>query len=71
VRSAYSYTVFDADAPGGKKDVARDNLAKGFEYGRTVVPISESDENITKLESEAAMEIMGFVPNDKVQSLLK
>lgn len=66
VRSAYSYTVADADAPGGKKDVARDDLAKGYEYGRTVVPISESDENITKLESEAAMEIVGFVPKDKV-----
>lgn len=67
VRSAYSYTVKDEDAPGGKKDVARDDLAKGYEYGRTVVPISESDENITKLESEAAMEIVGFVPKDKVQ----
>ena len=67
VRSAYSYTVADADAPGGKKDVARDDLAKGYEYGRTVVPISESDENITKLESEAAMEIVGFVPKDKVR----
>ena len=67
VRSAYSYTVADIDAPGGKRDVARDDLAKGYEYGRTVVPISESDENITKLESEAAMEIVGFVPKDKVQ----
>ncbi len=67
VRSAHSYTVVDADAPGGKKDVARDDLAKGYEYGRTVVPISESDENITKLESESAMEIVGFVPKDKVR----
>jgi ATP-dependent DNA helicase 2 subunit 2 len=66
VRSAYSYTVADSDAPGGKKDVARDDLAKGYEYGRTIVPISESDENITKLESETAMEIVGFVPKDKV-----
>lgn len=66
VRSAYSYTVIDADAPGGKRDVPRDDLAKGYEYGRTVVPISESDENITKLDTEAAMEIVGFVPKDKV-----
>lgn len=66
VRTAYSYTVTDGDAPGGKKDVARDDLAKGYEYGRTVVPISESDENVTKLETEAAMEIVGFVPKDKV-----
>jgi ATP-dependent DNA helicase 2 subunit 2 len=67
VRSAYSYIVTDADAPGGKKDVPRDDLAKGYEYGRTVVPISESDENITKLDTEAAMEIVGFVPMDKVE----
>ena len=66
VRTAYSYTVTDSDAPGGKKDVARDDLAKGYEYGRTVVRISESDENITKLETEAAMEIVGFVPKDQV-----
>jgi ATP-dependent DNA helicase 2 subunit 2 len=66
VRSGYSYTVANGDAPGGTKDVARDDLAKGYEYGRTVIPISESDENITKLESEAAMEIVGFVPKDKV-----
>lgn len=58
--------MIDADAPGGKKDVSRDDLAKGYEYGRTVVPISESDENITKLECEAGMEIVGFVPKDKV-----
>lgn len=66
VRSAYSYSIADTDAPGGKKDVPREDLAKGYEYGRTVVPISESDQNITKLESEAAMEIVGFVPKDKV-----
>ena len=67
VRSAYSYTVTDADAPGGKRDGPRDDLAKGYEYGRTVVPISESDENITKLDTEAAMEIVGFVAKDKVK----
>jgi ATP-dependent DNA helicase 2 subunit 2 len=71
VRSAYSYTVADSDAPGGTKDVSRDDLAKGYEYGRTVVPISESDENITKLESEAAMEIVGFVPKDKVSRSIR
>jgi ATP-dependent DNA helicase 2 subunit 2 len=69
VRSTYSYTVPDPDAAGAKKDVPREELAKGYEYGRTVIPISESDENITKLESVAAMEILGFVSKDKVCDL--
>ena len=66
VRNAYSYTVTDESVAGGKREVARDDLAKGYEYGRTVVPISESDENITKLETDAAMEIVGFVPKEHV-----
>lgn len=66
VRNTYSYTVADGETPGSKNYVPREELAKGYEYGRTVIPISESDENITKLESEAAMEIVGFVPKDKV-----
>jgi len=67
VRSEYSYHVSDEEAPGGKRDIAREDLAKGYEYGRTAVHISESDENITKLETEAAYEILGFIPSDKVE----
>ena len=66
VRSARTYQVQDEEAPGGKKDVERDELAKGYEYGRTAVHISESDENITKLETEAALELIGFIPSDSV-----
>ena len=68
VRNAYSYQVQDPEAPGGKKDVERDDLAKGYEYGRTAVHISESDINIVKLETEAAMEIIGFVPKENVSA---
>ena len=62
VRNARAYQVADEGAPGGKRDVARDDLAKGYEYGRTAVHISESDLNITKLETQAGLEILGFVP---------
>lgn len=69
VRSARDYQVVDAEAPGGKRDVQREDLAKGYEYGRTAVHISQSDENITKLETEAALELIGFIPSEKVKPL--
>ena len=62
VRNARTYQVSDEEAPGGKRDVDRDDLAKGYEYGRTAVHISESDENVTKLETHAVFEIIGFIP---------
>lgn len=62
VRSTRTYQIVDEGAPGGKRDVERDDLAKGYEYGRTVVHISESDEKVTKLETEAGLEIIGFIP---------
>ena len=65
VRNTYSYQVPDG-IKGEKKDIPREELAKGYEYGRTIVPISESDQNVTKLETEAALELMGFVPSEKV-----
>lgn len=66
VRSARTYQVTDEAAPRGKIDVERDDLAKGYEYGRTAVHISEADENITKLETDAALEIIGFIQSDLV-----
>ncbi|KAI9757355.1 MAG: ATP-dependent DNA helicase II subunit 2 [Candelina submexicana] len=62
VKSARTYQVIDDEAPGGKRDVERDDLAKGYEYGRTAVHISESDENVTKLETEPQLSIIGFIP---------
>jgi ATP-dependent DNA helicase 2 subunit 2 len=49
--------------------VERDDLAKGYEYGRTVVAIEQTDENVTNLETFAGMEIIGFIQSDKVHSL--
>lgn len=66
VRNARSYQVADDSVVGGKRDVERDELAKGYEYGRTAVHISESDENITKIETKAALEIVGFIPTQNV-----
>jgi ATP-dependent DNA helicase 2 subunit 2 len=66
VRNLRTYEVPDENAPGGKIDVEREELAKGYEYGRTAVHISETDENITTLETYAALELVGFIQTDKV-----
>ena len=56
------YQVVDESAPSGTRDVDQNDLAKGYEYGRTAVFISESDLNVTKLETKAVLEIIGFIP---------
>ena len=66
VKSARAYRVNDPDAPGGKRDVEFEVLAKGYEYGRTAVHISESEHNITKLETQKSFAIVGFIPCSKV-----
>ena len=66
VRNARTYQVKDEEAPGGKRDVDRDDLAKGYAYGSTAVHISESEWNVTKLETRAGLEIIGFIPRDTV-----
>ena len=69
VKSARTYQVKDDDAPGGKRDVDREELAKGYAYGSTAVPIAESEWNVTKLETRAGLEIIGFIPWDRVSNL--
>lgn len=66
VKSARTYKVNDPDAPGGKRDVEFESLAKGYEYGRTAVHISESEHNITKIETVKSFSILGFIPWSKV-----
>lgn len=66
VRTARTYKVIDESAPGGKRDVEREELARGYEYGRTAVHIAESDENVTKLETIQSFTIIGFIPCEKV-----
>ncbi|ESZ98043.1 hypothetical protein SBOR_1574 [Sclerotinia borealis F-4128] len=64
VYQSRTYRVNDPTAPGGKRDVERDGLEKGYEYGRTIVPISQSDEGVTKLQAMKDFSIIGFVPNN-------
>ena len=68
VKQARTYKVSDPKAPGGKKDVDFESLAKGYEYGRTAVHISESEHNITKLETNQEFTILGFMEQKKVVS---
>jgi ATP-dependent DNA helicase 2 subunit 2 len=70
VKTARSYKVEDESAPGGKRDVDRDELARGYEYGRTAVHIAEVEENVTKLETIQSFTIIGFVPMEKVTPML-
>ncbi|RAL10388.1 ATP-dependent DNA helicase 2 subunit KU80 [Aspergillus homomorphus CBS 101889] len=67
VRNLRAYQVTDEEAPGGKRDVELGDLAKGYEYGRTAVHISETDENITILETYAALELLGFIQSDRYE----
>lgn len=70
VKNARTYKIVDESAPGGKRDVDRDDLAQGYEYGRTAVAIAESDQNITKLETVTSFSIVGFIPAERVSSIL-
>ncbi|KAL3442518.1 SPOC like C-terminal domain-containing protein [Aspergillus insuetus] len=67
VRNLRTYQVSDESAPGGKIDIEREDLAKGYEYGRTAVHISETDENITRLDTQAALELVGFIQSEKYE----
>lgn len=69
VKNARTYKIADESAPGGKRDVEREDLAQGYEYGRTAVAIAESDQNVTKLETLASFSVVGFIPNEKVSSV--
>jgi ATP-dependent DNA helicase 2 subunit 2 len=66
VRTSRTYQITDESAPGGKVDVERDDLAKGYEYGRTAVAIEQTDENIANLQTFAGMGLIGFVLKEQV-----
>ncbi|KAI1822319.1 Ku70/Ku80 N-terminal alpha/beta domain-containing protein [Xylaria intraflava] len=70
VKDARTYKVNDPDAPGGKRDVDREELAFGYEYGRTAVYISESDHNITKIDTTKSFSIVGFIYQEKYEPFL-
>ena len=66
VKNNRKYEVIDKSSSSGKREVEYDELAKGYEYGRTAVYISESDMSITTLETKAGLEIIGFIPQENV-----
>jgi len=70
VKNERTYLVKDDIEEGGKKEVDRDELEKGYMYGRAVVPISGTDESITILETNPSYEILGFVPRQGVSFIL-
>lgn len=62
-----NYRVNDPSAPGGRKDVEFEDLAKGYQYGSTAVPIASSEWDITNIETDKSFSILGFVHMDKVR----
>ncbi|TKA65641.1 hypothetical protein B0A55_10280 [Friedmanniomyces simplex] len=70
VKNAMTYQVEDPEAPAGKRDVDRDELSKGYEYGRTAVHISESDRNVTTYETSPGLDIIGFVDKNLYERYL-
>ncbi|PNS17950.1 hypothetical protein CAC42_3909 [Sphaceloma murrayae] len=64
IKRARTYQVPDESAPGGKKDVDEEDLAKGYAYGSTAVYIAESDRTITTFETQPGLSIIGFVARE-------
>ncbi|KAK8055470.1 SPOC like C-terminal domain-containing protein [Apiospora rasikravindrae] len=67
VSTERTYKVNDPEKPQGKREVEFEDLAKGYEYGRTAVHISESEHNITKIETTKGFSIIGFIPQDNFE----
>lgn len=62
VKQARTYAVDDSTAePKSSTVVPFADLARGFEYGSTIVHISESDMNVVLLPTTPAIDIVGFV----------
>ena len=66
VRHTVSYQYEADDEAGGKVELEKKDLEKGYKYGRTIVPMSKADEDIQVLETEQSMQIIGFIPADGV-----
>lgn len=62
VKNSRLYKVKDPSAVGGAREVDFEDLARGYEYGRTAVHISALEENVTKLETHKDFSIIGFIP---------
>lgn len=68
VTNSRTYQVIDKEAPGGKRDVEQEELAKGYNYGSTAVPIAESDRNVTTFETMPCLDIIGFIQQNQVSN---
>lgn len=62
IRNTRTFQVEDEDAPGKAIDIDREDMAKGYLYGRTIVPISAEDQEIVKFNTETSLKIVGFIP---------
>ncbi|KAK8088029.1 Ku80 [Apiospora hydei] len=67
VSNVRTYKVNDPREPLGKLEVKLEDLAKGYEYGRTAVHISDTEHNITKIETTKGFAIIGFIPQDNFE----
>ncbi|KAJ9639757.1 uncharacterized protein PV06_10845 [Exophiala oligosperma] len=68
LQSVHSIYKYSAKLENGEtKELSREELAKGYEYGRTAVAIMESEQNITKLETSMGYDILGFIPMEHVE----
>lgn len=67
VKNSPNYWVMDPNAPGGRLDLTREELGRGYHYGQTVVPINDSEQNVTKLETTQSFDILGFIHADKAR----
>ena len=57
---------------GEDVEVEKEELEKAYLYGRTIVNISDADQNVTRLETESQLSIVGFVEQKGVlKSILK
>jgi ATP-dependent DNA helicase 2 subunit 2 len=70
VRNQRVYQVDNEEEPGMKKNVEMDELERGYEYGRTAVHISESDQNVVKLETSPMLALIGFVKAEAFERYL-
>ncbi|KAI5793617.1 putative Ku family DNA helicase [Pyronema domesticum] len=61
VRQARTYAIENPAEPGGKQEVEQEELVKGYKYGRTIVPISKTDEEVTIYPTEPSYRIVGFM----------
>jgi ATP-dependent DNA helicase 2 subunit 2 len=66
IRQMRTYMVEDENAVGEKKEIEAEELQKGYMYGRTIVPVSSTDEEVTVLQTESSMQIIGFIAAEKV-----